>query len=384
MGSSPRSDSKWEERSIVPQGSGGFRISPPRAWARDISDEEEGRVADNCEMFRSGEYVILRPTRETRYSEAVLDELLVLPADDLPDDQKLQRLVENQLQSYYIAGIEEIDVQFPDEMSEATKRAYLRAFRQAEQGSLLKWDLDDEKMEIRGAVDFEDFVDRVRRVHHDMVYNATMYAFEDPAAIPKQHEIQMRTNEVDRLWALTTRELGQIFMEMDRQEFARGLCGLYVGKYLEMSVDLAEEYVKVLSALAHTSGPLESLVESALEELTEILSGIEEQRMAFDREIEFVAREAYARDIESHYYPNIYQRYEMRSEALQEVRALADFQVEDLPDDVDPGTALRTGRQLGELIRLLEQLSRVPLRLVQAGIGGQQLEEIHGLSPNEN
>jgi hypothetical protein len=341
---------------------------------------------DKIEYQETGDYLITRPSnyseRETRAKVPFPSEL----PDEIWKDENQDRLnsaVGNILQSMCVASVDTIEVEMPQYVDDEDLEKYEQAWLQQQKYSSdhLRWDLDEKVMHVKKGLDFEIYIQDVRQyIHQHLIRPLTKgsdfvfteeYNFEesDYGFGLNNTTLDEEENNIDTRWALATRNIGEVFYNMQRGDFAKGMCSIYIGKYLEMCVDIVKRLVESIAALeGKYMNNLDSVGDLKIE-LSK--SFIDSDGDSFDKRLEQSALSSYNLDVGYGDYISKTNSYKSDIRLINDLRS-------DPPGSIESiNGSISTGMLLGQILTFCERLLRFPRSICHVGVGASQVHRVH-------
>lgn len=356
----------FEEYALRSNGSSYVVTLPPSfgQWA-------ESQDVEELTVFEAGSHVVVRPSETTDIEST---QSLSVPSDLPVDDPTfVTSFLENVVQSYCIAGADEIDVDIPSEFDTTAEDAIESAFRNIEIDQLLEWDRFDHAFHVEGELAFDRYVEKVVRFLNDYLIRPLSTG---SITIANPEEIHRNEERIDRYWALVTRSLGRSFLGLDRNRFPEALCGIYLGKYLELLVDSAVRLIARFNTFADRYAGQPELVKTVQNDLRTMFCGDGISAEPFDEQVKSVAARSYALDIGLDDLEHQYNVADARSKPLDRLGSVPQA-VE--TEQFSTERAFECGRLLGEIRTVCKRLVGFPRSMAFIGLGARNVASVHGI-----
>jgi len=375
-----------------------FRISVPPEFAEHL---------ENVEYMQNGDYLITRPADYEIASDPVQVPFPEQLREDVEQD-RFDSIVGNILQSLCIASVDKLKVEIPEDIDQNRQDMYEQAWHNQEMfaSDHLLWDHRESCMTIKKGLDLDEYIWSVSQYIYrylvrplsrgsGFVYTEN-YDFEpsDYKFGVTSPDLDDEENRIDTRWALAMRSISENFYNLQRQNFAKAMCGMYIGKYLEMCVDIVKRLVESFAAL-------EELFEFDYERLDGIKSGIHslfehKSGNTFDERLKIASEKSYSLSASDDDYISRSKEYEsdmhfvndLRNEFYDEfstdtVDVLRDFEGERVNSDLISTAEEVADRNskacllLGQILTFCERLLRFPRSICHVGVGARKVHEVH-------
>lgn len=356
----------YEEYDLRSNGSS-YVVTLPPAFGQWAESEEIEKLT----VFEAGNHVVVRPSGKADWKTT---ESLEIPADLPVDDPKfVTSFLANAVQSYCIAGADEIDVTIPSAFDAAAEDAIEGALPRIEIHQLLEWDRHEHTFDIKGELSFEEYVEKVVKFLNDYLIRPLSTR---SVPISNANEVHQNEERIDQYWALVTRTLGRLFLSLDRDRFPEALCGIYLGKYLELLVDSAVHLIARFNKFAGEYADIPELVGSVQDELRAIFCGDGISADPFDEQVRTVAAQSYALDME---LDDLKHQYNVEDARDEHVDRLGVIPQAIRNDELSAERTFECGRLVGEIQTICKRLVEYPRSMTFIGLGAREVASVHGI-----
>jgi len=367
---------QWTERTVQSAG-GSYRISIPQKFA-------EGH--NGVEYVQNGEFLIVRPQD---YTEREKTETVPFP-EVLRGESKQERynsIVGNILQSYCVALVDEINVVFPDDLTDEEFKKYDYAWYQQQEydKNNLRWSIEDQKMQIKGGIDLATYIDDIKQFLDRNLLNhlnqSLRFGFLDQFEFetgegqvddgrmysPNSPGLNEKEASVDTRWALANRTFGEKFYTHNRSEFAKAVCGIQIGKYAETCVDLAKRIIESLAAIEFHHPDLADYVKGKVHDLFD-----RDTRKKYSNRLKNISEKSYNLNCTTEDFLAESEKYFTDQEKVEEFRTQC-F------DDFGGGDDVPTeaGMLYGQVLTFCERLLRYPRSICHIGTGAKHVADVY-------
>lgn len=366
--------SDWTSRSVQQHGTGPYyRLNIPKSMG-------EGR--DELEYKQLDDFLVVRPSR---HKEGIEEFLVVRPSEEergkrsqevradleFPDEfvergnGNMEAIMANILQSYWIAGIDEIDISPIDD--EEVWNEIDDILMESQLPPLLEWDRRESTYHVKESLEFNEYVKIVSDFleHHFIRFLSGKKEISDEALL----NIESKEEDIDRYWALTSKQgVGTLF-DLQVSEFPSTLRDLYIAKYLEMTADTAKDCMFLWYTFQEEFEDCPKLTKEIRKTLREVfvteLGSVDEG--SFNEQIRELARKGFEQEIEVTDVKEQIDHLQLRRERLEELR--------EYDQQGNAEAPLQAGVLMGEIISKSKHLSHFPRSIALAGFDARYFDK---------
>lgn len=352
----------WIERKVQEHGNGYFRVNVPKSFAEGHQKVEYKEVENGLiirpSKIEEGWDVVIKPNLEGKRTEATLE----LPEYILEDlnqqgSSLMEEILDMMLQCYWIANVDDINIETPGVDKDDELWDHLdSALTKSQLFSIAEWDNKESVFSIKREITIEEYEKYTIDFVNLYLINLIKELQKDGFSERELQNMKSRENELDREWALATKDNVNKVMELQISEYSPSFSNMNIAKYLERTADCTEELTELLFEFDKENEDNPKMRDKVFNRLDEVFI----QNHRFNHHLEEVSEKSRNREVDARYLNEQVKISERKKERL-----------DDLKDEIDGnGTIL-----LGEIISKSKQLVRFPRSIAVAGFGGRHFSE---------
>lgn len=350
---------------------GSYLVTLPIEYGRKIDSQD----VDWLKLVETGNQLVVKPVGATSVDS---HQSLTVP-DDIPTDDAefVHSFLTHVVQSYCIAGSDEIEVTIPSSFDDETRRKIQRIFSNIEIDYFLDWDRHEQTFQVE-SLTFDEYVRKISDFINDHLIHPLSTG---SVPISNPNEVHRREEQIDQYWALVMRTLGRRLVELERNRFPEALCGIYLSKYAEMIADIIVNLIQKFNEFAGRFSDRPELVEAVQRTLQAIFCGDGISAKPFDQQLRAVAEKSYALDVDVDDLQHQYNVADARSEPIERITEIPREQGFIGADDdrLDSEAAYDCGLLLGEIQSLSRTLVGFPRSMTFIGLGAKRVAAVHDI-----
>lgn len=359
--SSTESDD-WIERKVQEHGDGYFRVNVPKSFAEGY-EKVEYKEVDNGLIIRPSQVeegwdILIKPRIGDRRTEATL-ELPRYVLEDLnqQDDNLMEEILDMMLQSYWIANVDDIRIETPGVSKEDKLWDDVdSALTKSQIFSISEWDNKKSVFSIKQEVTIEEYEKSVIDFINIYLIKIIKELQNDGISERELEHSKSRESELDREWALATKENVRKVMDLQISEYGTLFGNMNIAKYLERTADCTEELTELLFELNKEYKNDPETKNKVLNKLEDVFV----ENLRFDEHLQEVSEKSRNQEVDAQYLSRQVNISEERKEKL-----------DSLKQEIDGNGSIL----IGEIVSKSKQLVRFPRSIVVAGFGGNLFSE---------